>query len=341
MTAHVRDDDSKTHRIRLLPEKDDKPDKPGDAPTPEQVRRTIIVSLSVCTFYILISSSMVFTNKALSYTYDFRTTNVLLLFQMFFTIVLLRILRSMNLIEFSDFDLSRAKQVAPVSIFYSLNAAVALVALRELSVPSYTLIKRLAPLFTISLEAILLKKYATRSIIFALLIMASGTVLAANADSSSSTFAWLLGFTSCAFQALYLTFVKRSGIDTGMSSFGILYYHSILSIPCISAIVLAVGEIGPALAYDKWGSPSFLIVFISSLFMGLLLNYALFLCTEFTSPTSTVVSGQVKAMGQTIIGIFTFGGVDLNLRYICGTLLNILGGFMYAYSKLKLIRERG
>ncbi|CAN8063617.1 unnamed protein product [Agarophyton chilense] len=338
MTVQTREDDPKSHRVRLLPEKEDKLD---DAPSEEQVRRTVVVSLSACLFYILVSSAMVFTNKALSYTYGFRTTNVLLFFQMIFTVVLLRFLRSAKFIDFTDFEMSRAKQVAPVSIFYSLNAAVALVALRELSVPSYTLIKRLSPLFTITLEAMLLNKYATRGIILSLLVMASGTVLAANADTSSSSSAWFLGFASCAFQALYLTFVKRSGLDTGMNSFGILYYHSILSIPCITAIAIGVGEIGPALVYDKWTSPSFLIVFIASLLMGLLLNYALFLCTELTSPTSTVVSGQVKAMGQTVIGVFTFGGVDMNTRYTCGTLLNISGGFMYAYAKLKLLRERG
>ena len=323
-------------RVRLNDDKES-----SSPPTKEEVRRTIITSLSVCTFYILISSSMVFTNKALSYTYNFRTTNVLLFFQMIFTILLLRTLRSFRLIDFVDFEPSRAKQVAPVSLFYSLNAAVALVALRELSVPSYTLIKRLAPLFTISLEALLLGKYATKAICASLLVMATGTVLAARADTTSSNFAWFLGFTSCAFQALYLTFVKRSGIETGMNSFGILYYHSILSLPFISLIVLAVGEISPALNYEHWTSISFIVVFIASLFMGLVLNYALFLCTELTSPTSTVVSGQVKAMGQTVIGMFTFGGVDMNLRYLAGTIINIAGGAMYAYAKLKAIRERG
>lgn len=325
-------------RVLLLDEKprDDKP------PSEDDVRRTVFVSLAVCSFYIIISSSMVFANKALSYSYAFRTTNVLLLFQMLFTVALLRFLRDgLHLIEFADFEKTRARQVAPVSLFYSLNAAVALVALRELSVPSYTLIKRLAPLLTMCLEAVLLKRFATRPIVFSLLVMSAGTVLAANADPSSSTFAWILGFASCAFQALYLTFVKRSGVDTGMNSFGILYYHSILSLPCIATIAVVVGEVRPALAYDKWTSPSFLVVLVASLFMGLLLNYALFLCTELTSPTSTVVSGQVKAMGQTVIGMFTFGGVDMNARYLAGTLLNITGGFMYAFAKLKSIRERG
>lgn len=340
MTAKPHNSDGEmrlpSQNANLIDERPDKPFKPSEA----EVRRTVVTSIAVCTFYILVSSSMVFANKALSYTYQFRTTNVLLIFQMLFTAFLLRVLKDVfHLIDFSEFELTRARQVAPVSLFYSLNAAVALVALRELSVPSYTLIKRLAPLFTICLEAALLKRLATKAIFFSLLVMSAGTVLAARADASSSSFAWLLGFASCAFQALYLTYVKRSGNETGMNSFGILYYHSILSLPFLAVIAIAVGELGEAVRYDKWRSPMFLTVFVTSLFMGLVLNYALFLCTELTSPTSTVVSGQVKAMGQTAVGMFTFGGVDTNARYLAGTFLNIAGGFMYAFAKLKAVRE--
>lgn len=308
------------------------------APTAEEVRRTVMVSLSVCLFYITVSSSMVFTNKALSYTFHFRSMNCLIFMQMIFSFLLLRFLRRLRVIDFPDLEYRRARQVMPVSLFYSLNAAVALVALRELSVPSYTMVKRLAPLFTLSLEAILLRRRPTTAIIIALGVMAAGTVLAAKADTSSSSWAWFLGFASCFFQATYLTFVKRSGLDTGLSSFGILYYHSILALPFISMIVLAVGEIPTVLAYEHWMSPSFLIVLGFSLFMGLVLNYALFLCTEKTSPTSTVVSGQVKAMGQTVVGVFTFGGVDMNTRYLIGTVMNISGGCMYAYNKYKQIK---
>lgn len=325
---------------KLALDHDDKTDKGStQPPSDEQVRRTVIISLSVCFFYISVSSCMVFANKAITHTFSFMATNFLLLCQMIFTAVLLRFLRSVHALDFPDITLPRAKQIAPVSVFYSLNAAVALVALRELSVPSYTLIKRLAPLVTIVFEGVLLKKVASRSIFAALLVMSAGTLIAAKADTSSSTSAWALGLASCFFQALYLIFVKR-GSETGINSFGILYYHSLLSLPCISLIAAARGEFAQALNYEHWFRPAFLVVFLGSLFMGLLLNYALFLCTELTSPTSTLVSGQVKAMGQTVVGMFTFGGVDMNPRYLAGTLLNIFGGFAYAFAKLKAIRER-
>jgi solute carrier family 35 len=305
-----------------------------------ELRRTVVVSLSVCSFYILISGSMVFVNKAITYNYGFRCTNILLLMQMFFTIALLRIARIAGVVTFERFERVKAMQVAPVSLFYSLNAAVALLALRELSVPSYTLIKRLSPLFTLALEYILLRKRTTPSIALSLVVMTSGTIMAANADTASALSSWILGLVSCIFQALYLTFVKRSGITTGMSSVSILYYHSILSLPFISMIILGVGELHVAFAYDRWASPSFLFFLALSLAMGLLLNYALFLCTELTSPTSTVVSGQVKAMAQTAIGMFTFGGVDANFRYLLGTVLNIGGGAGYAYSKYIALRQQ-
>lgn len=306
--------------------------------TPEELRRTVITSLAVCGFYITISSSMVFVNKSLTYTFNFRHINTLLFLQMLFTIFALRFLaKSINVVDIPTIEFRRLKQVAPVSLFYCLNALAALAALRELSVPSYTMVKRLAPLFTISLEVVLLHRRPKPLVICALIVMAIGTVLAARADVNSTTYAWMLGFSSCVFQAAYLTFVKRSGIDTGLSAVGIVYYHAFLSLPFFATMMLITGEIGIAMTYEQWFSPTFLLVLSLSLSMGLLLNYALFLCTEKTSPTSTVVSGQVKAMGQTVLGVFTFGGINPNPRYILGTCINIFGGVLYAYAKYKAL----
>jgi solute carrier family 35 len=307
------------------------------SPSTGTLHRSIIVSLAACSFYIVVSASMVFVNKALTYMYGFRSTNVLLFLQMIFTIFLLRTARTLGIIELKPFERKRALTVAPVSVFYSLNAAVALVALRELSVPSYTFIKRMSPLFTLGLEFFLLGKRPSLQITASLVVMVSGTVLAANSDATSSLYAWSLGIVSCILQATYLAYVKRSSVE--MSALSILYYHSILSLPCITAIVLAVGEIGEVMAYDKWANLSFGIVLCLSLSMGLLLNYALFLCTELTSPTSTVVSGQVKAIAQTLIGMVTFGGQDMNAKYVTGTALNVCGGLGYSWSKYNVLRQ--
>jgi len=301
------------------------------------LRKQAMASLFYCGFYVLVSSMMVFSNKALSHTFKFKAMTVLLLLQMVFTAVLLPVARAMGLISFEKFEWDRALKVAPVSIFYSLNAACALMALGEMSVPSYTLVKRLAPLFTISTEYFVLSKSANKGVIASIFTMAIGTIIAFNDDTSSSLLGWSLGFLSCLFQALYLTFVKKSGVQNGLNTWGVLFYHSILSIPLCVIAVTILNEWKTAMEFKLWSQPTFLIVFIGSLSAGFILNYALFLCTEKTSPTSTVVSGHVKAMAQTVIGMFTFGGVDTRLFYMLGTAVNITGGFGYVYSKYKLM----
>ncbi|KAA8493034.1 UDP-galactose/UDP-glucose transporter 7 [Porphyridium purpureum] len=305
------------------------------------VRREVLQSLGVCFFYISMSSAMVFTNKALSYNYGFTMTNALLLMQMVFTIALLHFLRDIcGLLSFNRFERDTALRIAPISVFYCLNGAFALVAVRELSVPSYTLVKRLAPMFSITLEFALLGKRSKPRVLVALAVMLSGTLLAARADTRGTILGWSSGLVSCFLQGLYLTLVKKTGAETGLNSFGVLYYHSLISLPILSVLVVLLGEMQPLLNYPQWTDMSFMIVLAWSLFMGVMLNYSLFLATELTSPTSTLVSGQVKAIGQTAIGMFTFGGAERNQAYIIGTLMNIGGGTGYGYSKYLDMKER-
>lgn len=306
----------------------------------EALRKMVLVSVLVCGFYIFVSSMMVFSNKAMSYTYQFNSMNVLLLAQMLFTTMLLLVLRSLGSIQFESFQVERAIKVAPVSIFYSLNAAVALMALREMSVPSYTLVKRLAPLFTITLEYFLLNKTSTFGVVASILCMMVGTLVAFSDDTSSTLQGWILGFTSCLLQALYLSYVKRTGLQQKLNTFAVLYYHSILSVPCFLVLIFFSGEYRDVLKFNRWQELDFIAVFTASLMAGFLLNYALFLCTEKTSPTTLVVSGHVKAVLQTVLGFFTFGGVDTTHGYMLGTLLNISGGFGYVYAKYRALQSQ-
>uniref|UniRef100_A0A7S2ZAU2 Sugar phosphate transporter domain-containing protein n=1 Tax=Rhodosorus marinus TaxID=101924 RepID=A0A7S2ZAU2_9RHOD len=305
------------------------------------VRSQILKSIGYCTFYILVSSMMVFTNKALTYSYGFSSTTVLLVCQMVFTAILLPLVKSTGLITFEKFDLKRALQVTPISLFYCLNGACGLMALKSMSVPSYTLIKRLAPLFTISMEYTVLNKKASTGVILAVCTMVVGTLIASQDDSKSAASGWAFGFASCILQALYLALVKKSGAQSGLNTWGVLFYHSILSVPILTVLVLLLGELEAFLSFDQWFSRGFQIIFVGSLFAGFLLNYALFLCTERTSPTSTVVSGHVKALAQTVIGFFTFEGADTSFWYLFGTGVNISGGAGYAYAKYKYLQTQG
>mmetsp|Transcript_10207 Transcript_10207/g.20588 ORF Transcript_10207/g.20588 Transcript_10207/m.20588 type:complete len:363 (-) Transcript_10207:656-1744(-) len=301
---------------------------------------SVTVSILVCSFYVTVSGAMVFLNKALSHEFGFTTTNALLFMQMLWQIALVSLLSHRSgLAEIEPLCWVNARKIAPVSFFYCLNSACALAALRELSVPSYSVIKRLAPLVTLVLESSLLGKRAETGVVVSLLVMAAGTIMVAQADVTGSALGWILGALSNVLQAMYLVYVKKTGAEKGFSSLTILYYHSILSLPFLAILTVALGEVKPLIEFPLWWAPDFLFMLVLCLSMGLLLNYSLFLCTEKTSATSTLVSGQFKAIGQTVIGLFTFGGVQTSPLFDLGLVANILGGFGYAYCKYKSIAK--
>lgn len=67
--------------------------------------------------------------------------------------------------------------------------------------------------------------------------------------------------------------------------------------------------------------------------VGVLLNYSLFLCTEKNSALTTSLVGVLKSVLQTVIGIFTFGGIKFNILNSFGLSLNLFGGVLYTYVK--------
>lgn len=78
---------------------------------------------------------------------------------------------------------------------------------------------------------------------------------------------------------------------------------------------------------------AFLFCFILQTSAGVLLNYSLFLCTEKNSALTTSLIGVLKSILQTVIGFFTFGGIEFNFLNIFGISLNMFGGILYTYIK--------
>lgn len=81
--------------------------------------------------------------------------------------------------------------------------------------------------------------------------------------------------------------------------------------------------------------PAFLSCFAVQISMGVLLNYSLFLCTEKNSALTTSLIGVLKSILQTIVGVFTFGGIDFTPWIISGLGLNMFGGVLYTYAKYR------
>ena len=139
------------------------------------------------------------------------------------------------------------------------------------------------------------------------------------------------GCLSVVSQALYLLLIQR--LSSEFSATETLHLTSINSLPLMCFCCLVTGEYKKAFFNFDTGSPGFIFVFGIVISMGCLLNYLLFLCTTINSALTTSITGVLKSVLQTAIGLFTFGGIHLNNLTILGIGTNISGAVMYAYMK--------
>ena len=146
--------------------------------------------------------------------------------------------------------------------------------------------------------------------------------------------AYIFGGFSVMTQAVYLVLVQRSNKDK-LGPLDTTHLNSINTLPLFMISALVIGEIPNALFKFKIDNIFFWLVFLLVISMGCLLNFTLFLCTQFNSALTTSVVGSVKSVAQTAIGTVVFGGISLNVFTIFGISMNLFGGSFYSYVKYK------
>lgn len=152
-------------------------------------------------------------------------------------------------------------------------------------------------------------------------------------DLDFSPSAYLSGVVSIFSQGLYLTYVQKLGIEKQFSALEVLYYNSLNCIPLFLLYFVLSSEYSHTIAYFHNCSIDFVFVFLLVVTMGGILNYSLFLCTTLNSALTTSIVGVVKSVVTTVVGLFTFGGIQPTVLIIVGISMNTVGGIFYTYVK--------
>eukprot|EP01126_Amoeba_proteus_P056253 TRINITY_DN7052_c0_g2_i1.p1 TRINITY_DN7052_c0_g2~~TRINITY_DN7052_c0_g2_i1.p1 ORF type:complete len:190 (+),score=37.52 TRINITY_DN7052_c0_g2_i1:471-1040(+) len=152
--------------------------------------------------------------------------------------------------------------------------------------------------------------------------------------------AYFAGTLSCLTQTSFLLMIKKTSIEREMTTVGLLYYNSLIALPILIFFFFFFRGLDSVLAYPNWADTSFLVCLFLSLSLGLLLNFAMFLCTIVNSPLDLTVAGQFKALGQTLLGLVLLGGMKLTVLNSIGLTLNTLGGVWYSAIKYYEGKER-
>lgn len=151
-------------------------------------------------------------------------------------------------------------------------------------------------------------------------------------DLKFNWLAYVCGGLSNLSQSLYLLLVQRY-CEKDISTVETLQLNSVNTLPFLTMYMFLNGEVFMVTKYSPEQPISFFVIFIFAVSMGCLLNYTLFLCTSLTSALTTSVVGGLKAMVQTLFGLFTFGGISHNLPTYIGISMNLSGGVWYIYEK--------
>lgn len=191
--------------------------------------------------------------QAIFTTYNFHYPLTVAMLQMAFispvTYIIARPTLSMDLL----------RSLAPLSMINVLNVVSGLVGTGGLNVPMFIALRRFTLLFTILLERYWLKRTHDWPTLSAMGIMIGGALVAAVTDLSYNPMGYLAVLCNDVLTSLYLILVKNTPATMGLSTTGMLFYNSTLSLPMLLMAMFYMGEPTALLSYQQLYNPQFLV----------------------------------------------------------------------------------
>eukprot|EP01114_Cavostelium_apophysatum_P021130 TRINITY_DN7281_c0_g1_i1.p1 TRINITY_DN7281_c0_g1~~TRINITY_DN7281_c0_g1_i1.p1 ORF type:complete len:350 (-),score=47.49 TRINITY_DN7281_c0_g1_i1:32-1081(-) len=281
--------------------------------------------------YGVISITITFFNKAV-FVYGFNASNFLSLGQIIFSIFFLLVMKRMKILDFEDFNIGTARTLFSLSISFIAMLVSGLAALRYVNVPMFSALRRLTSFIVILIQYFVMKKTVSSGELLSVIFMVGGAIVASWGDLTFDIYGYALTTFNCIVTAFYLVLIAKKSNETGIGSFGLMYYNNIMSLPVVAIITLTL-EWNELRTFDNWSSLGFQFCFLMSSVQAFLLNYSMFLCSTVNSPLTTSIAGQVKSIVQTVFGLFAFGGIEVTPFLGAGLSVSTLGGIWYGVVK--------
>jgi len=213
-------------------------------------------------------------------------------------------------------------------------AITGLSALSYVNVPVFSALRRGVTLIVMLGEYLLLGKRTDRDESMSIYFMILGAVVAGWGDMHASFIGYALTLLNCVVTAGYLVFIKRTSQETKLDNFSLMLYNNMLSfVPVL--IVTMYSEYTGLVTFDNYFNIGFIICFMMSAVQAFLLNYLIFLCSTFNSPLATSVTGQIKTIVTTGLGLFMFNDVKFTPFLILGLFISTVASFWYGQIKYR------
>jgi len=296
------------------------------------------IGLIWCILYATCSISLSILNKMLFSRHGFKLFFVLSTGQLLASVVL-SILGSKifpTIVKLRLLKFTQLLKILPLSIVNSMNAVLGFAGLRLVNIPMFLVLRRLTTPLVLFFEYFFMNKIASPLVKKAIGVAMVGTLIAGSSDLTFNLFGYLFTFSNNFCTAAYLILIKILGTKSGpdpLSSFELVFWNSLMSLPIMSLLAFITGEINKFYANEH--TTELLVLFTISCGMGFIFNFIVFMCTSVNSPLATSVTGNIKDCLATLLGYLVFDDAVLQFVNVLGVLVSLTGGMVYSYAKLK------
>jgi solute carrier family 35 protein len=264
--------------------------------------------------------------------YPFQGSNTLTLGQIVFSLIFLWALKKQGAITYPDFNKDTANSLLSLSAAFLGMVISGLAALRFVNVPMYGVLRRLTTFIVIVLQYATLGKLVSAAELLSVIVMVFGAFIGGWGDLTFDAWGYFLTTLNCLLTAIYLVWIAKKSEETKLDTFGLMFYNNILSLPFI-LIICVLTEWDEIVSFESWFDWGFQFYFLGSSILAFLLNYFVFLTTTINSPLTTNITGQLKSLVSTLVGLFTFGGVTVTFSLALGLSVSTFGGLWYGWVK--------
>ncbi|XP_041855830.1 UDP-N-acetylglucosamine/UDP-glucose/GDP-mannose transporter [Melanotaenia boesemani] len=290
-----------------------------------------LLKFSSALFYAGSSFLITVVNKTVLTSFRFPSYLCLGIGQMITTILVLYVAKMNKTVQFQDFDRSIFFKIFPLPLLYVGNHVTGLASTKKLSLPMFTVLRKFTILMTMILEVFILRKTFPRSIVYSVVAIVFGAIVAASSDLAFSMEGYIFILLNDAFTAASGVYTKKKLNDQGLGKYGVLFYNAlIIIIPTILASAFT-GDLQKAIAFEDWLNVTFVFCFLMSCFMGFVLMYSIVLCSYYNSALTTTVVGAIKNVAVAYIGIFVGGDYLFSWKNFIGLSICMSGGLVYSY----------
>lgn len=287
-----------------------------------------LVGAAAALTYAAVSIALGMINKFVLTEYLFPDSTVIVGGQIVFTAVTFATMGHIGAMPVDPFNAAKIRRCAPLAAVFCLNALFSLAAMRSVSMPMYTTLRRMSVLFVLLGEWLVLHKTPSRRVVLSIAVAVVGTLIAGAADLSFDVVAYLIVLGANVCSSLFLIIIKRSASSDGLTNEQMLYGANVLSLP-LAFLIFAVFTDRDALrAYPHWGDSLFVTCFLLALSLGAALNLTSFWSVRVNSAVTQAVTGQAKNFVSFFISFALFSDYRYSPTNMLGMLVAMVGALL-------------